>query len=436
MARKRPATRRKAVQKGATAADRTVIAPDYYETFRCIGGACEDNCCTAGWRIDIDRTTWLRYQACPNESLAPLLRAAIQLETRPDQKSQSRFATLKLRPDLGCPFLTEDKLCQIHGEMGFEALSDTCASYPRILNRVGQQVEYGLVLSCPEAARVVLLREAPIRLASCAPDPVFAGRDFESSRLRVKPNDVQAVSQLRELILRLLQWREVSLGARLMVVGILLDEIGRVRKSTRSGEMNLVLPILETYAALFADPAYVEAEYAQLPGNLPRKLQCATGFLADFLSSVSPRFKECIDAFAEGLLGGLSRDSSASVGEELLTRYKRFRDDYYAPYFSEKAYILENYLVNEAIIKLFPFGKEGALHRYRAMVFNLAIIQVMLVGMAGHYHGLTDAQVIQFIQTFTRRSAHNDSYIGKLTETLASENAPSCVEVMWMLKEG
>jgi hypothetical protein len=59
----------------------------------------------------------------------------------------------------------------------------------------------------------------------------------------------------------------------------------------------------------------------------------------------------------------------------------------------------------------------------------------MLVGMAGHDKGLTDARVIQFIQSFARRSAHNDSYIRKLTEAITSKDAPSFVEVMWMLKE-
>lgn len=432
MAKKWPATRHKAVKKAAV--DQTVIAPDYYAKFQCIGGDCEDNCCTAGWRIDIDRMTWLRYQSCQNEAFAPLLREAVQLETRPDQKSQNRYATLKLKPDLSCPFLTDDKLCLIHKEMGFEALSNTCASYPRVVNRAGDYYEYGLTVSCPEAARVVLLHEASTKLVMCAADPAFAGRDLTASSLAIKPNEAQVVNQLRVLILQILQWGELSLGARMMLVGSLVDEVIRTRKGALSGDINVIMPALETYAALFADPDYVEAEYAQLPGNLPRKLQYATGFLADFLTTVNPRFKECITAFADGMLGGLSSETPGDASE-MLARYQKFHDDYYAPYFREKGYILENYLVNEVLINLFPFGPGGILEKYRAMVFNLSIIQVMLVGMAGHYRCLTDEKVIQFIQTFTRRSAHNDKYLGKLTEALASKDAPTCVEVMWMLKE-
>ncbi len=432
MAKKRPAACHKAVKKAA--ADQNVIAPDYYATFQCIGGDCEDNCCSAGWRIDIDRATWQRYQSCPSETFAQLLREAIQLETRPDLKSHDRYATLKLRPDLSCPFLMDDKLCMIHKEMGFEALSNTCASYPRVVNRAGDYFEYGLAVSCPEAARVVLLHETPTKLVTCPADPTLTGRDLTASSLSIKPNEVQVVNQLRVLILRILQWRELSLGARMLLLGSLLDEVSRMRGSARSKDMNVIMPALEAYAALFADPAYVEAEYTLLPGNLPRKLQYTTGFLADFLTSVHPRFKECITAFADGLLGGLSCDTPGDANE-MLARYQKFYDDYYAPYFREKSYILENYLVNEVLIKVFPFGPGGGLDKYRAMVFNLAIIQVMLVGIAGHYRGLTDVHVIQFIQTFTRRSTHNPKYLGKLTEALASKDAPSCVEVMWMLKE-
>ena len=34
----------------------TIEYPDYYEKFRCIGGACPDTCC-AGWEVDIDEET-------------------------------------------------------------------------------------------------------------------------------------------------------------------------------------------------------------------------------------------------------------------------------------------------------------------------------------------------------------------------------------------
>lgn len=411
-----------------------VVQPDYYAKFRCVGGECEDNCCRYPWRIDVDRATWQRYQGCKSETLKPLLQEMIQLEPRSDLRSVVRYATIKFSPNGQCAFLGDDMLCAIHRELGSEALSNTCAVYPRTVNRFGPQREYGLAVSCPEAARVALLHPEPTALVVAEVDADLARRGLITFTVDCGPKDVQAMNQLRLLVLGILQWREAGLGARVMLLGSLLNELTPASSGQRFKSAAETVSVLETYATLFSDPGYVESEFEQLPGNLPRKLQLTTGFLADFLSGASPRFKECLTAVADGLLGG-SIDGAAGGMEELVVHYERIRDDYYLPYFRGKGYIYENYLVNEVLYSLFPFVRGTFLELYRAMVFNLAIIQVMLVGMAGYYKGLTDERVIQLIQSFARRSAHNDSYIRKLTEAIASKDAPSFVEVMWMLKE-
>lgn len=411
-----------------------VLQPDYYRKFHCIGGDCEDSCCCANWRVDIDRATWLRYQACESETLRPMFRDFVQLEPMHNLRSAERYANIKFAPNQCCPFLNEAGLCAIHGELGPEALSDTCALYPRAANLFGRQREYGLSVSCPEAARVVLLHPEPTALVMGEADAALGRRGVVTFRVACPQKDEPVLNMLRGLIVRILQWRDVSLGARMMLVGSFLHEVGRVRSERRARNAADVLPALETYAALFADPDYVEAEFGQMPGDLPRKLQCTTGFLADFLNGANPRFKECLTAFAEGLLGGQADGAPGSMGA-LMAHYERIYDDYYLPYFRDKGYIYENYLVNEVLLNLFPFVRGTPLELYRAMVFNLSIIQVMLVGMAGYYKGLTDERVIQFIQSFARRSSHNDHYIRKLTEALTSKDSPTYVEVMWMLKE-
>jgi lysine-N-methylase len=235
-----------------------------------------------------------------------------------------------------------------------------------------------------------------------APDGSLAARDYTSAKIPVEAKNVAILNQLRVLIFRILQWRELALGARVMLLGSLLDELSQVRGKPRFKSFSEFLPVMETYAALFADPSFIEAEFAQLAGNLPRKLQ----------------------------VDDTERDMAS-----MLAHYERIYGDFYLPYFRDKCYVLENYLVNDALVSMFPFNRRTYLDAYRVMVFNLAIIQVMLVGIAGHYQGLTDDRVVQFIQTFTRRSAHNSSYLGKLTEAIASKDSPSFVEVMWMLKE-
>ena len=40
-----------------------LIAPSYYKNFKCIAGKCKNNCCKAGWEIDIDDDTANLYKS-------------------------------------------------------------------------------------------------------------------------------------------------------------------------------------------------------------------------------------------------------------------------------------------------------------------------------------------------------------------------------------
>lgn len=413
-----------------------VMYPDYYQEFRCIGPDCEDSCCI-GWVVHIDRATWQRYQACQHETLAPLFRSLVVLETEETGQDELAYAHVKMQPDGRCPFLQSDMLCMIQKELGSEALSNTCASFPRYKNQFGVQREYALDLSCPEAARQVLLHPERISLIMAEQDADPGARNFITYRVPqtgiADPKQITIMNDLRSLILCILQFRKLTLGARMMLLGSLLDEVDRVVSYPRFKNIAEIHPVLSSFAALFAEPSFIEAQFEQIPVDVLRKLQATTSFLAEFLKNARPRFAECLMAGANGLLG----NEAPHLGGEaaFLARYQQAYDTYYLPYFRDKGYILENYLVNGVLSNLFPFARGSYLDLYREMVLNLSIIQVFLVGMAGHYQGLTDARVIQLIQSFSLASGHDNSYLGKLTEAIAGKEAPSFVEVMWMLKE-
>lgn len=410
--------------------------PDYYHKFHCIGPDCEDSCCI-GWKVPIDRVTWLRYQACQHETLAPLLRSHVILGNENSPQSEQAYAYIKMQADLRCPFLQSDMLCMIQKELGPEALSDTCAMFPRFHNLFGAQHEYALGISCPEAARLVLLHPEPIGLIMAAPDADLGARNFIGYRVPQigisDPDQISVMNDLRSLIIYILQFRELTLGARMMLLGSLLDDVDRVISNPSFKNVAEILPVLSSFSTLFVEPSFIEEQFEQVPIDLPRKLHAITAFLAEFLRHADPRFAECLRAGVNGLVG--NEASHLDVGAELLARYHNAYDSYYLPYFRDKGYILENYLVNDVFSQLFPFIHGSFLDLYRKMVFNLSIIQVFMVGMAGHYQGLTDMRVVQLIQSFARRTAHDSSYLGKLTEAVASKEAPSFAGLMWMLKE-
>ena len=91
--------------------------------------------------------------------------------------------------------------------------------------------------------------------------------------------------------------------------------------------------------------------------------------------------------------------------------------------------------MNQVITRLFPFTRGTPLDLYREMVFNLSILQVLLVGMAAQGQGLDEGRVLQLFQSFARKSDHNRGYLGKLLESLQATEQDSFVHVMWLLKE-
>ena len=43
----------------------TLLMPAYYKDFHCIMGACQDNCCDDGWRIEFSKKDYLTIKRAP-----------------------------------------------------------------------------------------------------------------------------------------------------------------------------------------------------------------------------------------------------------------------------------------------------------------------------------------------------------------------------------
>lgn len=130
--------------------------PDDYEAFRCIAGACPQTCCAA-WEIVVDpdaQDAYLRLR----HPLAEKLRRVMRV----DADGDTYFA----QTDGRCPFLCADGLCELQRTLGAQSLCRTCRDFPRWEVLLCDRVEQGLSLACPEAARQLLARTAPLRLKS------------------------------------------------------------------------------------------------------------------------------------------------------------------------------------------------------------------------------------------------------------------------------
>lgn len=127
-----------------------IVKPSYFDTFRCIADRCPDSCCKE-WDVLVDAEKAAFYRALPGD-LGARLRQVLK-----DEDGEV-YMTIENRR---CPMWRMDGLCRIQAELGEAALCKTCRDFPRLTHDYGDFMEYGLELSCPEAARIILNTPTP-----------------------------------------------------------------------------------------------------------------------------------------------------------------------------------------------------------------------------------------------------------------------------------
>ena len=122
-----------------------ITKPSYYDTFRCIAGACPDSCCKE-WDVQVDASSAAAYRNLSGP-LGDRLREVLQ-----DVDGETVMTILDGR----CPMWRQDGLCRIQAELGEAALCKTCRDFPRLTHDYGDFRELQLELSCPEAAQLIM----------------------------------------------------------------------------------------------------------------------------------------------------------------------------------------------------------------------------------------------------------------------------------------
>ncbi len=391
-----------------------LIRPEYSDGFRCIGPACEDSCCQ-GWAVPVDRPAYESYQSLPAGPLRILLDKNIALT--PDDPNPAHFARIGMLPSLVCPILTEDKLCRIHAELGEEFLCHTCATYPRIVSSIDNLEEKALSLSCPEAARLVLL-DPQLMTPKGNGGHQITWNDSGHSERALLP----FFWPIREFVFTLLGNRAYPLWQRLFLLGSFcrkLDEVAR-------GEADRgVADVLRDFSAVVGT-GKLRPVMETIPADLPLQLDMVLRLagLARERAFIGPRFLECVDAFK----AGIGARPEATMGD-LIAAYAAAQENYYAPFFAAHPHILENYIANTIFRRQFPFGvKDGKLaqepdtvREFALLATQFALIKGLLIGVAGcHKDNFSEAHVVHTIQSASKHFEHHPQFLEQAHALLVS----------------
>lgn len=174
-----------------------LYVPDYYPAFHCIADKCTHTCC-AGWEIDIDPETCVKYRAMPGK-MGEKLRKNIDFD--------DECPHFIMTPQNRCPFLNERGLCEIVINCGENALGQICTDHPRFTNWYGTRAEMGIGLCCEAACRLVLSKKDKFS--------VVYERDLDEDVLDTEIEE--AFFDYRDKLFETLQDRSLALSERIRI---------------------------------------------------------------------------------------------------------------------------------------------------------------------------------------------------------------------------
>ncbi len=358
--------------------NRKMICPSYVSRFRCDGQDCSSRCCR-GWGIEVDDGTYDRFEALPE---GKELLSGIYFH-----EEKQKWLT-KHREDGSCIFLDADLLCTLQKRYGEAMLSNICHEYPRVTYEISDFAEQSMALSCPVAAKEILLDKSPMR---------FTEQEiFPEQRLHFwkKPRHMEAWQghflTLQKLCIRILQERAVPIPDRLERLGRFL---GRLEERAGDGEWklseeNISLCFEQIHSMALQETALTEQEAWQ-------DLVSMSMLLSDLYER--PYSEEKASKLAEALL-------------PFLPLYEQNLQEY--------SYLLENYLVNEFFLRLYPFAFKGSFaDNFRMLDLRFHIMEFsMLVMVSAKKRLLTQAQMLELVDRAVELLDHNPRCMKRLQE--------------------
>lgn len=388
----------------------TVLAPAYLDAFECIGPRCEDSCCSGFGTVHIDRQTYMQYQAISSRTKRLHVLDNIELHSEPND---AYYASIMKRPDGSCPFWGLDSLCELQTEFGEKALSYSCLTYPRVTNFVGERKERSLSLTCPEAARIILLRAAPLTFREFElPVGRFAGLFTKQLKFDREGYSQTCFDALRELIVAMLQDRSRRLWQRLSLVGIVCEQIEfRAKCSPAMPLAECVSDLQRRYlAGTLSEQGDIDPPVSEHMLRLYLQL-LAAGLVYD---GIGKRYVQCVKECNQGL--GISAQPPYSADPAAFHAALR---THFAEFERLHGHMLEHYLVNTVFQSLFPLCTGlTVLESFRLLLLRYALLRVQLAGLGALHSSVSTECALVLFQSFAKGFEHHESGLRALGEFL------------------
>lgn len=383
-----------------------IIQPKYYSQFQCDPIRCQETCCQR-WQILIDRETCLKYMNSENPIIQRLAPSAISLN--PKAVGEEDYAMIQMNKELFCPFLNTEKLCEVVLNMGEEALSTTCRTFPRSIRKFHDRVERGLVMSCSVACELALQNKHGIEFEELTME--FDVRKHQFSDLsELEEAELENGFRLREIMIEMMKNRELDVSERVIGIGeFLMSELGENPKEGKAPESFVIQP---------------EQQFHHLNQILSMKFNDG-----DSIRFFSNRYIECLMP----VLDAFGRADQKEIGRF----YRKGKQDYLQPYLQEKGYIIENYLVNYLFTYSHEFFDQDRLwDAYLKFAVMFGLLKFNMIGLGIAEEGLRDQAVFKLIQSLSKTLLPDLQYFHSVFSYMREEKLDDCMGISMLIMNG
>lgn len=375
--------------------------PSYFKEFKCIGGKCKDSCCV-GWDVDIDKITFKQYYKVQDKEMRIMFQKSVH--NNDDYLSADvDYGKVKLKSGKRCPFLDEEKYCMIYSKLGEEYLSNVCTSFPRVTNKVDGCYEMSLDVACPEAARILLLKEEGIEFEE---SEETLGKHIVSSDIDTKSEEynntpVKYFKEIRDFSIKIIKNRKFNLSQRLYILGDFINILEEELEDNYSDAPKFI----EKYDMNSVSDSYEKNQLnCILQIDFFKKM---VGLLNVFKEVDSLSFKE----YTKQTITGFKFDEEEYIRKNSALYIKAF-EDYTENFINSNSYIFENYLVNFMYNNIFPFNETKSIFDgYIMLLTRYSFIRFYLVGKYMNNKYDCKESMVEFIQAFAKTIEHHKTYL-------------------------
>ena len=411
------------------------ILPYDAAEFHCIGETCEDTCCN-GLNVPLDKATYEKYRSLPDGHLRSVVDQYVVINT--SKVNDIHYGKITMTPSRTCVFLSTERLCGLQKELGPEYLSTTCAIYPRVRNEINGKLETSLHLSCPEAARLVLLNPHAERVRPETPS-IHEGEQFSmlnSSAIHSTHTQHRDLREIQSFVIELLRERTYSLWERLFLLALVCNRLDKLVLAVQDAEAPQVLHAYRDLIAVGALRGVLYSVPSQPEVRLDAVLRLADQCVR--ANANNKRFVDCFQIFLQGI--GYSTESKQ---ENDIKHYVEAEDRYYRPFLRAHESLLENYLIHYVFKNVFLCGPRkssyysprGIFTEYQLLAAHYVLVNGLLTGMAGYYQAaFNESQVVQLIQSLSKTLEHSPSLLNEIANFMQGQDLQNIRRVATLLK--